>query len=63
MLINDIVKETHSNIRHSADDISLCIIVDFPESAAQTLNWTWKDYDWAVHFLKKVKHTSPDYLL
>ena len=32
--INDIVHEIHSNIRLFADDTSLYIIVDFPDSAA-----------------------------
>ena len=38
MFINDIVKEIHSNIRLFADDTSLYIIVDLPDSAAQILN-------------------------
>ena len=36
--INDIVHEINSNIRLFADDTSIYIIVDFPESAAQILN-------------------------
>ena len=36
--INDIVHEIHSNIRLFADDTSLYIIVDYPDSAAQILN-------------------------
>ena len=39
MFINDIVKEMHSNIRLFADDTRLYIIVDFPDSAAQILNF------------------------
>ena len=35
---NDFVKEIHSNIRLFADDTSLYIIYDFPDSAAQILN-------------------------
>ena len=42
-VINDIVKEIHSNIRLFADDTSLYIIVDFPDSAAQILNVSWKE--------------------
>ena len=38
LYINDIVHEIHSNIRLFADDTSLYIIVDFPDSAAQILN-------------------------
>lgn len=38
LYINDIVHEIHSDIRLFADDTSLYIIVDFPESAAQILN-------------------------
>ena len=48
MFINDIVKE----FIH-ADDTNLykVIVVDFPGSAAQILNCTWKDYEWAVPWL------------
>ena len=38
LYINDIVHEIHSNIRLFADDTTLYIIVDFPDSAAQILN-------------------------
>ena len=38
MYINAIVKEIDSNIRHFADDTSLYIVVDFPDSAAEILN-------------------------
>ena len=49
MFINDIVKEIHSNIRLFADDTSLYIIVDFPDSAAQILNVDLERiYEWAV---------------
>ena len=37
IFINDIVKEIHSNIRFFADDTSLYIVADFPDSAAHTL--------------------------
>ena len=37
MFMNDLVKEIHSNIRFFADDTSLYITVDFPDSTAQTL--------------------------
>ena len=53
-VINDIVKEIHSNIRLSADDTSLYIIVDFPDSAAQILNLDLERlYNWAVQWLVK----------
>ena len=52
MFINDIVKEIHSNIRLFADDTSLYIIVDFPDSAAQILNVDLERlYEWAVQWL------------
>ena len=52
MFINDIVKEIHSNIRLFADDTSLYIIVDFPDSAAQILNVDLERiYKWAVQWL------------
>ena len=38
LYINDIVHEIHSNIRLFADDSTIYIIVDFPDSAAQILN-------------------------
>ena len=38
LYINDIVHEIHSNIRLFADDTSLYIIVDLPDSAAQIHN-------------------------
>lgn len=37
LYINDIVEEINSQIRLFADDTSLYIIVDFPQSAAQIL--------------------------
>ena len=52
MFKNDIVKEIHSNIRLFADDTSLYIIVDFPDSAAQILNVDLERlYEWAVQWL------------
>lgn len=53
--INDIVHEIHSNIRLFADDTSLYLIVDFPDSAAQILNadllriGKWAD-KWLVNY-------------
>ena len=38
LYINDIVHEIHSNIRLFADDTTIYIIVDVPDSAAQILN-------------------------
>ena len=38
LYINDIVNEINSNIRLFADNTSLYLIVDFPDSAAQILN-------------------------
>ena len=38
LFINDIVREINSNIRLFADDTTIYIIVDFPDSAAQILN-------------------------
>ena len=38
LYINDIVHEINSNIRLFADDTSLYLIVEFPDSAAQILN-------------------------
>ena len=50
--INDTVKETHSNILLFADDTSLYIILDFPDSAAQILNLDLERlYEWAVQWL------------
>ena len=51
MYINDIVKEIHSNIRLFADDTSLYIGADFPDSAAQILNLDFERlYNWAVQW-------------
>ena len=48
----DIVKEIHSSIRLFADDTSLYISVDFPDSAAQILNLDLERlYNWAVQWL------------
>ena len=48
MFINDIVKEIHSNICVFADDTSLYIVVDFPNSTAQILNLDRERlYEWA----------------
>ena len=50
--INDTVKEIHSNILLFADDTSLYIIVDFPDSAAQILNLDLERLcEWAVQWL------------
>ena len=38
MYINDIIHETHSNIRLFANGSIICIIVDFPDAGAQILN-------------------------
>ena len=38
LFINDIVREINSNLRLFADDTTINIIVDFPDSAAQILN-------------------------
>ena len=38
LFINDIVREINSNIRLFADNTTIYIIVDFPDSAAQILN-------------------------
>ena len=38
MFLNDIVKELHSNISLFADDTSLYIVADFPDSVAHILN-------------------------
>ena len=54
MFINDIVKKIHSNICLFADDTSLYIIVDFPDSVAQILNLDLERlYNWAVQWLVK----------
>ena len=53
--INDIVDEIHSNIKLFADDTSLFLIVDNPESTANTLQTdinkiiSWS-HDWLVTF-------------
>ena len=39
LFINDIVSEINSNIQLFADDTTIYIIVDFPDSAAQILNF------------------------
>ena len=50
--INDTVKEIHPNILLFADDTSLYIIVDFPDSAAQILNLDLERlYEWAMQWL------------
>ena len=64
MFINDIVKEIHSNIRLFADDTSLYIIVDFPDSAAQILNLDLERlYNWAVQWLVKFNPIKTESLL
>ena len=64
MFINDIVKEIHSNIRLVADDTSLYIIVDFPDSAAQILNVDLERiYEWAVQWLVRFNPNKTESLL
>ena len=64
MFINDIVKEIHSNIRLFADDTSLYIIVDFPDSAAQILNVDLERlYEWAVQWLVRFNPNKTESLL
>ena len=64
MFINDIVKEIHSNIRLFADDTSLYIIVDFPDSAAQILILDLERlYNWAVQWLVKFNPIKTESLL
>ena len=64
MFINDIVKEIHSNIRLFADDTSLYIIVDFPDSAAQILKLDLERlYNWAVQWLVKFNPIKTESLL
>ena len=49
MFIYDKVKEIHSNILLLADDTSLYIVVDFPDSVAQILNLDLERlYNWAA---------------
>ena len=38
LFIYDIVRENNTNIRLFADDTTIYIIVDFPDSAAQIIN-------------------------
>ena len=64
IFINDIVKEIHSNIRLFADDTSLYIVVDFPDSAAQILNLDLERlYNWAVQWLVKFNPIITESLL
>ena len=64
MFINDIVKEIHSNKRLFADDTSLVIIVDFPDSAAQILNVDLERlYEWAVQWLVRFNPNKTESLL
>ena len=64
IFIIDIVKEIHSNIRLFADDTSLYIIVDFPDSAAQILNLDLERlYNWAVQWLVKFNPIKTESLL
>ena len=64
IFINDIVNEIHSNIRLFADDTSLYIIVDFPDSAAQMLNLDLERlYNWAVQWLVKFNPIKTESLL
>ena len=59
------IKEIHSNIiRLFADDTSLCIIVEFPDSAAQILNLDIERlYNWAVQWLVKFNPIKTESLL
>ena len=64
IFINNIVKAIHSNIRLFADDTSLYIIVDFPDSAAQILNLDLERlYNWAVQWLVKFNPIKTESLL
>ena len=64
VFINDIVKEVQSNIRLFADDTSLYIIVDLPDSAAQILNLDLERlYEWAVQWLVRFNPNKTDSLL
>ena len=52
LFINDIVYEINSNIQLFADDTTIYIIVDFPDSAAQILNIDLEPIaHWAVMWL------------
>ena len=42
LFINDIVTDIGSNIRRFADDTSLFIIVENPDTAAELFNWILK---------------------
>ena len=44
IFINDIVKNINSSIRLFADDTSLYIIVENPQTAVITVNMTWAPY-------------------
>ena len=64
MFINDIVKEIHSNICLCAENTSLYIIVDFPDSAAQILNLDLERlYIWAVQWIVKFNPIKTESLL
>ena len=64
MFINDIVKKIHSNIRRFADDTSLYIIVDFPDSVAKILHLDLERlYNWAVQWLVKFNPIKTESLL
>ena len=54
----------HSNIHLFADDNSLCIVVDFPDSAAQILNLDLERLDnWAVKWLVKFNPIKTESLM
>ena len=64
MFITDTVKEIHANIRLFADDTSLYIIVDFPDSAAHILNlYLERLYEWAVQWLVRLNPYKTELLL
>ena len=64
MFINDLVKEIHSNIRFFADDTSLYIIIDFPDSAAQILYLDLERlYESAVQWLVRFNPNKKESLL
>ena len=62
--INDILKEIQSNIRLFADDTSLYIVVDFPDSVIQLLNLDLERlYNWAMQWLLKFNPIITESLL
>ena len=64
IFINEKVKEIHSNLRLFADDTSLYISVDFPDSAAGILNLELERlYEWAVQWLVRFNPNKTESLL